>query len=170
MGLKCLANLTSRKIFPDGKEVTESMATFWGVCKFIFNNDMPRFGDKEINLVSVGDGCQPRTAALFALRTRWNCISVNPNLNKIDWGIERLTCYQSKIEDLNLNFDSRVIIVCVHSHASMESTLGHIKAPRRDLLDMPCCVKHNVGRDPDYSYYDIGIWSPKNQIKIWRDI
>jgi hypothetical protein len=114
MGLKCLADLTSRKIFPDGKEVTESQGAFWGVTKFLLNRDMSKFGDKQINLISVGDGRQPRTAALFALRTRWNCISIDPNLAKIDWDIERLTCYKSRIEDLDLTFDYRTIIVCVH--------------------------------------------------------
>ncbi len=170
MGLQCLADLTSRKIFPDGKEVTESQGAFWGVTKYLLGRDMTKFGYKDINLISVGDGRQPRTAALFALRTRWNCISVDPNLAKTDWGIERLTCYKSRIEELDLKFNSRTIIVCVHSHATLKNTLDHINAPHRDVLAIPCCVPYKLERDPDMTYVDFGIWSPKNQIKIWRNI
>lgn len=163
--------MAERRLFPDGKEVTESFGAYWGVVHHILNYEMKKLGDPTINLISVGDGSTPRTAATFAFRSRWNCISIDPLLKKTEWKIDRLTCYKSMVEDLDLKFgDGKTIIVCVHSHASLKECLKHIKSSNRDLLAIPCCVSYKHDRYPDIEYYDLNIWSPKNLVKIWRKI
>ena len=163
----CAPDLLLRHIFPDGKEITESMAAFEGVRKHIIRSDT-LLKNEGITLVSVGDGNSPRTASLFAFLTKWNCISIDPNMKNENWDVERLTTYKNNIEDLDLFYDD-VVIVGVHSHASMKSTLEHIKGNRRNMLAIPCCVPYN-DIEPTLEYRDMGIWSPKNLVKVWRNI
>lgn len=164
----CAEDILARKIFPNGKEITESMAAFEGVRKHIVRSDK-LLKKKDITLVSVGDGNTPRTAALFAFLTKWQCVSIDPNMKEgIDWEVDRLKIYKSRVEDLDLHYDD-VIIVGVHSHATMKATLFNITGDRRSLLAIPCCVPY---RDypPTIEYRDYAIWSPKNTVKIWRNI
>jgi len=167
MAFNCAPDILLRKIFPNGKEITESMGAFEGVRKHIIRSD-DLLRNENITLVSVGDGNTPRTAALFAFLTKWNCISIDPNMKDEDWEIDRLTTYKNKVEELDLFFDD-VIIVGVHSHAKMSATLEHIKGKRRSLLAIPCCVSYN-DFEADMEYRDAGIWSPRNLVKIWRNI
>lgn len=158
-------------LFPDAKEVTESYGALNAVRTKLKQYD---FNDPDITLVSVGDGTTPRTAALFAFRTKWNCISIDPLLkNCCDYEekIQRLTCYDSKVEEIYptlLDFE-RVVIVAVHSHASLQNILQHVKGKVRSLVAIPCCVPY-VHSIKSIEWQDSGIWSPKNTLKVWRTI
>lgn len=163
----CAPDILERGIFPNGKEITESMGAFDGVRKHIIRSDS-LLKNKDITLISVGDGNTPRTATLFAFLTKWNCISVDPFMKEREWNVDRLSTYKGKIEDLNLHYKD-VIIVAVHSHASMRETLKHVTGDRRSMLAIPCCVPYN-DINPTIEYRDMAIWSPKNLVKIWRNI
>lgn len=164
----CKLDIFERELFPNGKEITESMAAFDGVRKHIIKADSI-LKNRNITLVSVGDGNTPRTAGLFAFLTKWECISVDPLMKNEDWDVKRLTTYKSRIEELDLEYKN-VIILGVHSHADMKATLDHIKGTAsRSMLSIPCCVPYNY-IEPDLIYNDYGIWSPKNEVRIWRDI
>ena len=167
MGCACFPDLLERKLFPNAKEITESNATYNAV-----RWHLPRFklSDQNNVVVSVGDGCTPRTAALFAFRTAWEAYSVDPLLRPKDWKVARLHTYPVKIEEDSFHFQSPVVIVAVHSHASLRSSLRRIRSPDRALVAMPCCVPVDLKTPPDMCYRDPGIWSEKNEILIWKHI
>jgi hypothetical protein len=168
--LKCAPDMLSLDLFPNSKEVTESLAVYSAIRKHfrhIFD-----LSDPNVTVISVGDGATPRTGATFAYRSAWQCISVDPLLKNKKGrfnAIQRLTMYENKIEELHFVFD-KVIILHVHSHATIADSLAHIKGNERHLISMPCCVPQVHDRKPDIEYHDWGCWSPKNKIKIWRDI
>lgn len=166
--LKCAVDLVQHKIFPNAKEITESFGCFEAVRKnFPFHP-----GDPTINIVCVGDGNTPRTAALFAFLTNWNCVSIDPKFKKTDYPIRRLTLLKSKVEDVELAFEKCVIISC-HSHASINAVLKSIVAKDRSFINMPCCNQKDKPRKkplPDIQYYDDMVLSLHNLIKIWKSI
>lgn len=170
---KSAADLLALEIYPDAKEITESASALHAVFKYLRQYD-PK--DPNVTLVSVGDGKQPRTAALFAFKTKWNCVSIDPGLdrNKIPlWEskIQRLTCIPCKVEDYGIYTWKKVVIVAVHSHADMKTTLDHIiGSEERSLISIPCCIPWNYGPKPYREYLDAGIWSPKNRVKVWKTI
>ena len=167
---KSASDLLHLKIYPDAKEITES----YGALNAVFTR-LKQYNrkDEDITLISVGDGRSPRTAALFAFRTAWKCISIDPQLNteKIPYweqSIQRLTCIPKRIEEVDISCE-RCIIVAVHSHADLRMTLRNITAPVRSMVAIPCCISYDYNMPP-IEYYDSGIWSPKNLVKVWRDI
>lgn len=159
-------------LFPDAKEVTESYGALNAVSTKLKQYD---FEDPTVTLVSVGDGTTPRTAALFAFRTKWNCISIDPLLKDCQYyeeNVHQLTCIPCKIEDIDqsqLEFD-KVVIVAVHSHASLQNILKCVKGKVRSLVAIPCCVPYVHESIRPMEWADSGIWSPKNTVKVWRTI
>ncbi len=169
---KSASDMLALGLFPNGKEISESYSAFNAVRTKLKQYDT---NDPTITLVSVGDGTTPRTAALFAFRTKWQCISIDPLLKDCadyEEKIQRLTCYDSKVEDIHpsrLEFD-KVVIVAVHSHASLQNILQHVKGKVRSLVAIPCCVPYVHESIRPIEYSDSGIWSPKNTVKVWRTI
>jgi len=85
--LKCAPDLLAWGVFPNAKEITESMAMYHAVKNYVPFD----LHDEEINLVVVGDGKSPRTAALFAVMTKWTCYSVDPKMDeKWLWDLKKL--------------------------------------------------------------------------------
>jgi len=165
MGMKAAPDMLIRGLFPNAKEITESFGAI-EATKYL-----PVSWKDDIAMVCVGDGHAPRTGAVFAFSSKWDCYSVDPQLRQKDWNVDRLTCKRFKIEDVWLSFDKPCVIVMVHSHARVEDTLRAIKAPIRHLIAIECCVPLNVPNiAPDISYNDESIWSPKNEVKIWKNV
>lgn len=183
------ADMLGYGLFPNAKEITESFAAFRAVHKHIRRQFNLQYDDERINVVAVGDGGTPRTAATFAFRTKWQCWSVDPVLNlkpslftkitpppypgnkpNIEWTthnyIKRLIAVKGKIEDCEFHFD-KCIVVCVHSHINLETTLQSINAKEIYLVAIPCCVPLCLDKEPLIEYLDYGIWSPERTVKIW---
>jgi hypothetical protein len=167
--LSCASDLIEKKLFPNAKEVTESMAAYEAVRKHVYHKEDFRFDDPGITLVAVGDGHTPRTGALFAFRTAWKCYSVDPVLRMRDYKIDRLKLINKKIEDIQPIVGDKMVVVAVHSHADLRevekkviSTTGN-----RSFISIPCCVKQELDYIKDYEYTDRGIWSSKNIVKVW---
>lgn len=168
------------KVFPQrtaAKEITESMAAFDAVRRIVMPNTGIRYNDENVFVFAVGDGHRPRTGALFAMRTKWNVVSIDPEMNilGIDKNIKRLTEYKAKIEDLKLIQESpcfsKAIIVLVHSHATIPACLKSITGfDERHVVSIPCCVPQDIPRKVFYGYTDKGIWSEKNQVKVWLNV
>lgn len=160
------------KLFPNAKEITESVGAYSGVTNHIVTPLGLKLNDTNIAVVCPGDGVVPRTAATFAFRSKWSCFSIDPNMKKLDWPIERLTCERRRIEEkvLDLSNFEHVIICMVHSHANLKRTLENIRGKRVHLLVMECCVLQDLNDVPYIGYKDTGIWSPKNEVKIWLDL
>ena len=166
------ADMLLSGIFPNAKEITES----YGALNAALRKLKLDPGNPDINVVFVGDGHTPRTATLFAFRTKWNCISLDPELrqDKIPlWesSIQHLKCIPKKVEEVDLNFENNVLIVAVHSHANMMAILDHIKSPVRSMIAIECCISYNHPNiEPKPVYRDSGIWAPKNLVKVWKAI
>ena len=156
-GLHCAIDIMDRNLFPNGKEITESMGAFFAVRNYL-RDISPR--DSEVALVTVGDGNTPRTASIFAFMTRWKCYSVDPILRDLDWNIDRLHVARTPVEQFRLDAKT-VVVVSVHSHADMGATLKSITGENRSMVAIPCCVAYNKVA-ADVEYYDPGIWSNKN--------
>jgi hypothetical protein len=172
--LKCASDLLERELFPNAKEITESMAAFNAVRTMLNLSPM----DESVSLVAVGDGVTPRTAAMFAFRTKWNCYSIDPALDTgrkwFSLPSYRLTVVADKVENLIRPggekfwiFDGVVVIVAVHSHAPLPVVLEHIKGSPRHVVAIPCCVPQEIPHRIYSGYIDNGIWSPKNTVKVW---
>lgn len=169
--LKCAPELIEWKIYPNVKEITESMGCYHAVLENIVDKGLAKLNDPTINLISVGDGCTPRTAALFAMRSAWQCWSIDPNMNDKSYNqIKRLYIEKRKIEDGVMNFPGIAIIVCVHSHAKMGDILNHINAPVMHLVTIPCCVPHELDNVQYIGYSDRRIKSEKREVKIWLNV
>jgi hypothetical protein len=170
--LKCAPDLLGLGLFPNAKEITESMAAYRAVFWGLLRDKAKELGDPTVAVVAVGDGCVPRTAALFAFRSNWQCFSVDPAMKRTDWNIKRLQVFDCKIEEFNLNCScfSAVILVLVHSHATVRASLDRITGTVRHVVAIPCCVPHELPGKPYTGYEDYGIWSPKRTVKIWRNV
>jgi hypothetical protein len=174
MTCSCFPDLLRLKIFPNGKEITESCSAYNFFRQYYKEFD---FSDPDVTIISVGDGCTPRTAGLFAFRSNWECISIDPNLkwsntSSYDFTakVKRLTCIRERIEGCkNIHF-KKLALVHVHSHASLEISCNKFTADKRIVLAMPCCVPQVRERLPDFSYVDESIWSPQNKINVWYDL
>jgi len=176
LGLRCAADLLAMGLFPNGKEVSESMAAYHAVRRHI--SELPGFSldDPSVNVVCVGDGHQPRTGALFAMRSAWMVYSVDPVLRHENSGesttikrivVRRLSVHPIKIEDCTFDFrGKKLIVVSVHSHASNQSVLRGVKFDTLHSVSIPCCVHQPPVSTKFLQFTDEAIWSPKNEITI----
>lgn len=167
-GCACFPDIMALKIFPDGKEITESMSAY----NFFRNyqDHLFELKDPSVSVVVVGDGCTPRTASMFAFRTAWSCYSIDPEMKWRNNGrVNRLTCIKERIENLEPYHFDKLVLIHIHSHAKLEDSVSRLTANKRVVLSMPCCVKQERERPPDYSFIDEGIWSPKNKVDVWVD-
>lgn len=166
---KCSPDLLLLKLFPNIKEITES----FGLYDAVVNHHKHFNRNDNVNVVVVGDGSTPRTAATFAFMSRWKCLSIDPNFRKEDWPIDRLKCYKSRIQDLQeFNFGSTpTVLVLPHTHVIIQECLKKIKAVNLSVVAMECCMPLRIKEvPPDIEYVDKQILSPKNTIRIWKGI
>jgi len=175
LALKAAPDLIQAKLFPNAKEITESMAAFHAVRKrwSQFPTD-----DPDIMLVAVGDGNTPRTAALFAYRTSWKCYSIDPRLKKGSGnGIDRLEVFPYKIEDFVwtrqgvIHYETKAIIyVLVHAHVGTKWFKPDLHPDKTLIVGMPCCVPYETpkGCVEIAKYADWGCWSPHRELTTWK--
>lgn len=174
---KCAADLLEFELFPNSKEVTESFAAHRAAR--LITAKWCRLDNPEMCVIAVGDGGTPRTAATFALRSKWDCHSVDPLLgHKTRWErIERLHLHRCKVEECDpaaIGKHSFTLLCCVHSHANFEAAVRlarKVTTQHLAAIVMPCCVVQELnGQPPDEVYADWGVWSPKREIRLWQDI
>lgn len=168
MKLRCAPDLLDqrRKLFPNAKELTESFGAFCAARKY-FRDWMD---DPDVTVVCVGDGCRPRTGATFALRSRWNVISIDPLLRSPSSvaDIDRLECVVRKVQECQPRHFKRLLVVAVHSHATLEETFSALSGDEVGVIAIPCCVPLVIDTKPIADYRDGGIHSPQNRVVIWR--
>lgn len=165
IGMHCAPDILLQRLFPDIKEITESMAAYSAVRTYLWQWFRP--SDPDITLVAVGDGATPRTAALFAYRTAWQCHSVDPRLSKNFSDINRLILHKDMIEDINIEA-KQAIIVAVHSHANLQNAINSITANHIGVVAIPCCVSQKIDKMENEVYEDHGILSPQRIVHIYR--
>lgn len=165
--LKCFTDMVELKLFPDVKEITES----FGCYQAIVNHGWFDRKDPSIVVAVIGDGGTPRTAATFAFRSAWRCISIDPQLNMDrEWQnkIERLQLYPIRAEILTEIAAPKLVLIYPHSHASISRTLKKFRFKEAIIVSLECCVPSDLNIEPDVVYQDYGIWSPHRKIKIWK--
>lgn len=151
-----------------------------------------KFNDRRVVLLAVGDGVTPRTAGLFAYRTQWRCISVDPQMRSGAWdGVTNLTMHRACIEDVCVNVepDERVIVVMWHAHVGVKDALSCLRLDGRGIVDdgewktlrgrvavvsCACCNYDEVQRElpdgspPDVEEEDIGVPGLMRMVRIWK--
>lgn len=211
LSLECSVDLIEAKIFPNAKELTESMSAFNAVREYLLYRkpcedrvtDNPANGilstsDPTVTAVVVGDGTTPRTAALFAFRTSWRCVSIDPALRTFQqrtWAaISRLEEHPRKVQDVSLDIEgksSKTVVVIWHAHVSVVDALSCLSfdGARFDPTDQTQCrrIRSRValvacsccqfdqqqevmpdGSPPDFKYEDFGVPSLKRTVKVWQ--
>lgn len=183
MGLRYLNEFLRLRCAPDilavphilgsspAKEVTESMGA-WEAVRHVLN-DGAQARDDVVCCV-VGDGHLPRTGALVAHLTKWEVISVDPEMRSTTPELrqmKRLYPIKAKLEDLcppAIRFH-HVVIIGVHSHAPAQLSWDFIQAREKLLVLIPCCVRGAVTGDFDWKFSreDKGILSPHNRVRMY---
>lgn len=168
--LKCGPMLLALQVFPNVKELTESFGAYHAVLNHLVPHGWD-LNDRGTVAIFPGDGGTPRTAATFALRTQWQCYSIDPRLRQrpIYAMVDRLELYQRRADKARFNA-RQVVVVAVHSHARLEESLRGIVADRVAIVAMPCCVHLTMPSPPDVEYRDPAVLSPQNLIRVWRDV
>ena len=164
----CALDLLSLRLYEKCKEITESMAAYEAVLKEILPPN-------DSVLVSFGDGSRPRTAALFAFRTPFECFSVDPLLHSLEayQDVKRLTCLPSRAEEVVIDCQGKhAVALFVHSHVAMKDALPSLKNySGLSVVVIKCCKELDQGyRSPDITYYDAGIESPERRVDIWKQL
>lgn len=174
ISLNCSADIMIAKLFPNAKEISESMAAVAAVEKHICDGKLSKYKD-DTAVLCVGDGFTPRTASLFAFMTRWTCYSVDPNMASIHGAssfrgieIQRLHVIGERIEDCNIDLRGyrNVVLVGVHSHSNNDNLLRGAQFTCAHSVMMPCCVHQPPMSDNYIEYRDDAVWSPHNKITI----
>lgn len=151
--------------FPNAKEITESIGAWVAIRDHL--SDW-KLHDRGVTVVVVGDGHSPRTGAMIACNSAWAVHSVDPAMAPKSWRIDRLTAYRAKIEDVAISGE-RVLVVAVHSHATLRAALASITASHVAVVSMPCCVPQELDTPPDVEYRDEAVASPERRVLIWKN-
>ena len=159
--LECAPSLIALKLFPNAKEITESMAVYT-VFRRLLSVQCADF-DSSDAYIFVGDGTTPRTAAIFAHLTRaGRCIAIDPMLKpscvetfapsdrtrdykdfltvkvgddsvKHPWtSIERVQLLPYRIQQVRLKA-KRMVLIMVHCHCSLAEVSERLEALACDL-------------------------------------
>lgn len=182
MALRCAPDILRLEIFPNAKEITESMGAYSAVRSWLRRQGQrnePWLGCSDVVCFFPGDGVRPQTAALFAMRTQWQCYSIDPDLRVDEWkykGIRRLHLRKEKEQSFceeAAEISEQVkltIIVGVHSHSLMNELWRIVDGPKL-MIAMPCCQEQKKagGRLPDHVHTDMGIWSPHRTVLFWEE-
>ncbi|HTV19930.1 MAG TPA: hypothetical protein VMG12_14695 [Polyangiaceae bacterium] len=132
------------------KELTESFSALEHLRPF-----MPRA--EPCRVIHVGDGAHARTAALFALKTQAENISVDPLINEplvTEWrdrfGVRRFSWQKAKVFDVVAALDALppmpVLVTFVHAHVDVDAVLSRL---RWDFAyTLACCLPgHQLSRE-----------------------
>ncbi len=174
-------------LFPDLKEVSESVSALRNVQSYIKIKEIPT------TILVIGDGIKPRTASLFAFSSHVQSYiaAIDPLMRMQTKNLpNNLFLYSMKIEDwIYENIDiiqsetECLIVVGVHSHARFDDYMPllftHAKAKKIFIFTMKCCgVQQSFTEKQiiDYnliqmkSNFDWGVFSPTRQCVIWQSI
>jgi hypothetical protein len=124
------------------KELTESYSALVHLRPFLRRGGPYR-------VVHVGDGAHARTAAMFALKTTAENISVDPVLNvrllerwQERFAIQRFAWRKARIQDavdeVNALPEMPTLVTFVHAHVAVDDVLGALRWDA--AFTLACCV------------------------------
>lgn len=184
--LGCSRELLSMKIFPDGKEITESFAVYNAIRKHL-NSEYFGTNISNVTAVVIGDGSTPRIGSVLCYRTRWNqVVSCDPMMKtheNYQEKIRNLTLIKNKIENVSINCkNNNIVVICMHAHVDIQLSLNSLcfdtqnncQNVRIAVIACPCCKwtdlqKRLYNTRPDLTYKDISLCSEMNTIHIWKN-
>lgn len=172
------------------------MSAYAAVREHLHQDELTRcpisFDDTNVKLLAVGDGCTPRTACLFAFRTRWQCVSVDPLMRKGTWDamVSNVRTHRARIQDVSVPLDhddQRMVVIMWHAHVSIRDALSCIwnvddhalSARMRSRVALVSCACCNYDREqrempdgslPDAEYEDIAVPGDKRVVRVWKFI
>ncbi len=182
------------------QELAESMAAFSAVREYLHAHregdgdpdGILSFRNNNVLLLAIGDGSTPRTAATFAFRSSWRCVSVDPAL-KMDatrpWrDVESLETIRARVQDVHIDVlaNEKVVIVLWHSHVSIEDALACLRfvdgrnvegtALRKHVAVVACyCCNFEErqrtmidGVPPDVEYEEDAVPGLMRQVRVWK--
>jgi hypothetical protein len=124
------------------KEMTESFSALCHLRPLMVKGQACR-------VIHVGDGAHARTAALFALKTEAENISVDPLVNeelvdawRVRFEVRRLAWYKAHIADvidaLNDLPEMPVLVTFVHAHVHVDKVLDRLRW--NAAFTLACCL------------------------------
>ncbi len=124
------------------KEMTESFSALVHL-----RPHFPRVG--PFRVLHVGDGAHARTAALFALKTRAQNISVDPEVNvalvsnwQQEYAVERFSFHRARVEDTYERLSALppmpLFVTFVHAHVDVDAVLARLDW--HAAYTLACCV------------------------------
>ncbi|RLB56343.1 MAG: hypothetical protein DRJ42_03635 [Deltaproteobacteria bacterium] len=153
------------------KEMTESFSALEHLRPL-----MPKSGPCRV--IHVGDGAHARTAALFALKTEAENISVDPLVNvelvgawRERFGIRRLSWHKADIGEvtdrLNALPSMPVFVTFVHAHVHVDEVLDRLHWDA--AFTLACCAPgHQLTqtREPHRAGEDLCVLSPDRRYQV----
>jgi hypothetical protein len=129
-------------------------------------------------VIHVGDGAHARTAALFALKTEAENISVDPALNvalveqwRERFGVRRFAWRKARVQDVAAQLNALppmpVIVTFVHAHVHVDEVLDALRWDA--AFTLACCLPgHQLTktRVPHQSGEDLSVLSPARQYQV----
>ena len=167
--LNCSPDILVLKVFPNIKEITESMSvknhlySFWKNTKHELNQK-----DSNLTVIVPGDGRNPRTGVLFAFTSAHKVISIDPLL-KENWinqiKVKRLTCIKDKAENVKIDQET-IAIILPHSHCNLQELITKWTFKTAYIVSMPCCFldKQILKNKKGFHIKDCHVLSPKNDV------
>lgn len=203
VALNCAEDLLRLKVFPNGKELAESMSAYSTVREYLHvhgaehaqTDGILSFKDPNVVLVAVGDGVTPRTASLFAFRTAWRCISIDPAMRDVEkWrGVSSLTVLKARVQDVRVKVrdGERVVVVMWHCHCGVADAVGSLEfdgekwdcedrersrelRKRVAVVSCACCNYDAVQREmpdgarPDVEFEDFAVPGLMRTVRVWK--
>ena len=166
--LKSSIKFLELKLFPNTKEVTESMGAWFAIKRAVEGTGI----DQKSNCIVyvVGDGHVPRTGALIACMTKWGVVSIDPVMRLREYGIKRLGPIQERAENLSFDCEGKIaFVVHVHSHAKLSDSIEMLQSYKElYVINIPCCVPSDINIEPIGKYTDECILSKKNEVEIYK--
>lgn len=178
LSLRCAGDLLNMRVFPNTKEITETM----GIFNFVATTGL-RYDNRDVLAIVVGDGCTPRTGMFLAFNTGWTVYSIDPGL-KDEFvakckDVKRLFTIKDKIENVNItnimagSGRDNVIVMLPHAHVAADKVMKlftnneWLTGRHLFCITMECCVDLTIPNRQGIIYKDTGIWSPKNVMTMY---
>jgi hypothetical protein len=136
---------------------------------------------EDITVIHIGDGAHCRTAALFALMSKHDNISIDPDIHVErvrDWQerhrIVRFSWFKGKWQDFDFSSlkGRKVLFTFVHAHVESWRVLlsAMTIGAGIDVLGAyvsACCLPGTQLTLPTESFDDWGILSPNRRCQVW---
>ncbi len=171
--IKKFEKIVKYDLFPNLKEVSESMSMFYVVLEKILPLIDSNRSLENVTIVVVGDGTKPRTASLFNFLSKATTYSIDPLMVERDMfsEIKRLTVKKDEIQNIKIQNNNPIAIILMpHAHAPILESWNCIEAKDKWLVKMPCCTNDKLPWTPIMEFEDEFNISQKRNLIVWREI